>query len=636
MPPPSPTPAPPSSQSPLSTPAFLWTPAEAERRNPSSRSCAYLGDCPQWPHRLSRLSDGWVRPEPGHVTLAVHGSLVEAGAAPQDVAPGLYKCARALCRVVDVSRGSPDPPPNASLVGSDTLTWERGGAWHGAIDAFLFVTTRAEARTHTGRQPQFVAHWDPIAAADLRPPSDKALVNNERSWYGTPQWRIHWEGELGHLPPPPEGVEFAREIPSSTNPYSEAALRLRGTPWEARSRDDLLAIVHSADTCSAALALAAKSGVRVVVAGAVKCGPWSPRAGAAKAALQGDQSVAAAAAPACDALPRTWNSTGPTPAFAWGGEVRVLTECLMHAHRYCLIIDPPSSAPGYASPLLWAALRSGCVPAYVERNGTLREPDLRALLPVPDAGVFVTANDSSAALRLLATELGDRTAYAKRMAWKEQPAGEWQGGFRAALTRSVATAYCDVCDTVETTPNLRAVATPRDGESIWLQPCVRTFFDEAVFRVDRAKSQSGWAAAAGIDRTYVTHYSRSNARRGRTTERLASVGLEADWILGGDSDDFRHNASLFRCLFHGSHADAIEFSRNIFSILPVATSLVIKHIFAAYDMVKRNYSAVLVLEDDVLPSANFTTDLAVAVASLNAEAPSERAHVVHAGVACCV
>lgn len=137
--------------------------------------------------------------------------------------------------------------------------------------------------------------------------------------------------------------------------------------------------------------------------------------------------------------------------------------------------------------------------------------------------------------------------------------GDWGSGFRAALAHSVATAYCDVCDAVETTPNLRAAATPRAGESLWLQPCVRAYFEDPSFRVDRAyggEPQRGWAAAAGIDRSSVVHYSRATARVNLTTTRLAAAGLEADWILGADSDDFKHNASLFRCLFHGSHGSS--------------------------------------------------------------------------------
>lgn len=470
--------------------------------NPSSRSCACLGKCPQWPARLSNLSAGFQKPVPGHVTLAVHGSLsAAAGAASWDIAPGLYSCQRALCRVVDVSRGSPDAPSSAPLINSETLDWYADGPWHAAVDAFLFTTSKAAARAHVSEQPQFVAHWDPIEDEDLHPPTPTDLYDNHRSWYGTPQWRINWDGELGHLPlvrPEAEGSRFCNDMPSSTNVYSETALRSPGAPWELRHALSVLAVLSHTRLCNGTAVLDAsravrETGVPVVLVDTQGCPPTSLLG----STLFSELSSVAAAVPHCASI----DDAAPSELLA-SDHSRVRMECLMHSFRYCMIRDPPSAAPGYLSLALYAALRSGCVPLY---DGPLSPEEFERLLPSPIAGLHL---GSDSTLGIIARELTDPAAYAMRTAWKKASHNEWSISFKNALTKNVVSAYCDVCDAVATTHNLHAMRSPRPHERVWVKPCLRDFYDKFSASVDRAHGgnvKRGWMADVGIDRAYVTH-----------------------------------------------------------------------------------------------------------------------------------
>lgn len=165
--------------------------------------------------------------------------------------------------------------------------------------------------------------------------------------------------------------------------------------------------------------------------------------------------------------------------------------------------------------------------------------------------------------------------------------------------------------------------------------CARTYFEANFQRSNlqtpaaEREAANGLRESGAVDHVYVIHYSRNPKRRATMTARLAQYGIQAEFVTGFDRQDMTDD--MRRC-FNSWDADAIRRAESASSgggnqsqqpslrlqrhdkmpvpkLISAQQSVVTKHHSALYDAYRRNYSRVLVLEDDALLRANFVRRL---------------------------
>jgi len=154
-----------------------------------------------------------------------------------------------------------------------------------------------------------------------------------------------------------------------------------------------------------------------------------------------------------------------------------------------------------------------------------------------------------------------------------------------------------------------ALRRPVTEETSHVTPCVRDFFS----KVDTARSKSN--LIPGISKIYVPHWRKAYERRERMEaqfDRDLPGWREANYVrflTEFGSEQLLNDTQLMTCVRGSPWPDP-----NISHLKQF--SLMVKHTFAYFDMVRHGYGAALILEDDVLFQGHWTKMLRETVAAL--------------------
>jgi len=295
---------------------------------------------------------------------------------------------------------------------------------------------------------------------------------------------------------------------------------------------------------------------------------------------------AATTLPQCAALPRSGDTI-------WSEK-----ECLLYHYKFYLAIEN-SRDKDYVTEKLYQGLRAGSVPIY------LGAPNIHDFLPHPDSVLLIEDFHSIEALvDYVKLASNDEKLYAKHMVWKTKNLSDTF--MNRVATKPMDSIFCKVCDFIATKygdgvgPSIGG-----KGDALNLPWCIVQSLNarpESVIK--NWHKHENFMKSKNELRTYVLSVKGALKRQLFMHKQLTIAQLQADLVTGFDPSDV--DIDMISCwrphstLDDRSHRDMIG---------PKLLSLVMKYVFALWNMWQEGVSVALILEDDAELKLTFSDDI---------------------------